>query len=527
VMVDATGLVVECNDAAASMLGRSTQQLMRKQFERFVTVADRSRLAAHLQVARAHKRAYCELRLELPNGSEPIVRLDTSPIPSCDDACLLVLTDMSERQRDQELLEVLNRQLESRVAQRTIELEAQNRQLQREMEARAQAEEQRGELQSRLREAERLQSLGMLAAGVAHDFNNLLVGVVGNAEVLLRTPDLPDAWRDSLAMIRRTGQDASELTRQLLVFAGQGRMEKTALDLSEIISGCLELLRPRFGSDIRVNLQLANELAPISADRSQLQRVLINLLTNAVEAMEGHGVIEVGARAEWLDAGMLAQFFHAETAQSGAYMVLHVADTGRGIDPASASRIFEPFYSTKFTGRGLGLATVLGIVQSHNGAIRVSSRPGHGTRFEIALPQGFEGAKMLAVAPRVEHAPKEWQASGSVLLIDDDEHVRRVVAQLLAAIGLEVTSAPGGESGLAIYERHAGAFDLVVLDWLMPGMSGEAVLTELRRRDPALHVILMSGYSADRLSSPDGHITVLQKPMTFDQLQDAVRTAMN
>jgi signal transduction histidine kinase len=526
VTVDAAGLVANCNAAAAGMLRRPAQQLLRERFEGFVARSDRVRLTLHLESARSHKRADCELRVELPNGTALLVRFDTSPIPSCDGACLLVLTDMSERQRDQELLERVNRELETRVSERTLALEAQNRTLQAEMEARARAEEQHRELQARMREAERLQSLGMLAAGVAHDFNNLLVGVVGNAEVLLRTPGIREAWRESLGMIRRTGQEASELTRQLLEFAGQGRMEKSALDLSELISDCVELLRPRFGSAVRIEQHVEDAVQPISADRSQLQRVLINLLTNAVEAMGGRGVLEVGLRVERLDTAALAEFQHSESAQPGAFEVFYVADTGRGIDHASVTRIFEPFFSTKFTGRGLGLATVLGIVQSHCGAIRVSSQPGRGTRFEIALPRNSEGVKAQPSAARCAPAGVEWSASGSVLVIDDDDQVGRVVAQLLAEMGLEVTVAQGGESGLALVDRDAGHFKLVVLDWLMPSMSGEVVLRELRRRDPTLPVILMSGYSADRLSYSDDYVTCIQKPMTFDQLEAAVRGAL-
>jgi CheY-like chemotaxis protein len=331
-----------------------------------------------------------------------------------------------------------------------------------------------------------------------------------------------------LDVIRRTGLEASELTRQLLMFAGQGGTKRTAVDVTEVIAGCVELLRPRFGSEIRVTTHFANERAPIGADRSQLQRVLINLLTNAFEAMEGRGAIDVGTRVEMLDAAALAQFHHAESAVAGEFIVLHVADTGRGIDADAVKRIFEPFFSTKFTGRGLGLATVLGIVQSHAGAIRVSSRLGHGTCFEIALPKLAQGEVPAADAQRgrtraAQAARPKLLASGSVLLIDDDNQVRRVVEQLLIAIGLDVKAAPGGAAGLQVYDEQPGGIAVVVLDWLMPEMPGDEVLRELRRRDRTLPVILMSGYGSDRLDHDDEHVVCLQKPMTLDELEAAVR----
>ena len=528
VMLDGEGMIVDCNLAASAMLGRAKQPLMHSRFETYVADADRGRLALHLATARKHRRADCEVSVTLPDGTATIMRLDTSPMPSCSGNCLVVLTDMSERQRYQELLERSNRELESRVTERTLLLESQNRQLQAEIEARTLVEQQRRELEARLNEAERLKSLGMLAAGVAHDFNNLLVGVVGNADVLLHMPDLPDPWRDTLEVIRRTGLEASELTRQLLMFAGQGGMKKTAVDVTEVIAGSVELLRPRFGSDVRATTHFANEWAVIGADRSQLQRVLINLLTNAFESMEGRGAIDVGTRMEALDAAALEQFQYAESARPGEFIVLHVADTGRGIDADAVKRIFEPFFSTKFTGRGLGLATVLGIVQSHGGAIRVRSATGQGTCFEIALPQLAQGEAPAADAQRgraraSQAARPKLLTSGSVLLIDDDDQVRRVVEQLLTAIGLDVKAVSGGAAGLKIYDEQPAEIALVVLDWLMPDMAGDKVLHELRLRDRTLPVILMSGYGSDRLEQGDEHVVCLQKPMTIDDVETAVR----
>ena len=514
------GVIVECNGAAESLLGRARHELLSHALQSLASPADRPGLRVHLLEARERPRSSAEIRVMLPNGTQPVMRLDTSPVPSSPGNCLVVLTDMTQRQHQKEQLEALNRELERRVAERTAELESQNRQLQAEIEARTRAESQRAELEAQLRETERLRGLGMLAAGVAHDFNNLLVSVIGNAELLLSSPELPEQAREPLSVIRRTGQDAAELTRQLLVFAGQGRMQPSSVALGEVVTDSVALLRPRLGPELRViTSHQDRERTTIRADRAQMQRVVLNLLTNALEALEGHGTIEVGIRSAQLDAAALATFQHASAAQPGPFVLLHVADTGRGIDAASASRIFEPFFSTKFTGRGLGLATVLGVVQSHGGAIRVHSQPGAGTRFEVALP----AAEPLPSAAPAVRAPEPCRASGSVLLIDDDAKVRNVVAQLLRALGLEVIAAEGGEAGLQRLAQTPQAFDFVLLDWLMPGMSGASVLRELREHHPELPVILMSGYSTDQLGDDDAHLTRIQKPMTLQQLQAAVR----
>jgi CheY-like chemotaxis protein len=204
-------------------------------------------------------------------------------------------------------------------------------------------------------------------------------------------------------------------------------------------------------------------------------------------------------------------------------VILQVEDSGPGIASADLPRIFDPFFTTKFTGRGLGLATVLGIVQGHGGALRVRSTRDAGTRFELAFPIGQAAAEASRHPPSTE---EPWTGEGSALLIDDDDSVRAVVAQMLSGLGLRVTAVGSGEAGLAKFCAAEGRFDLVVLDWLMPGMSGEQVLAALRATDPMVPVILISGYSAENLTTPDAHLTCLQKPMTAAQLRQAVRTAM-
>jgi PAS domain S-box-containing protein len=518
VLLDCDQTFARANLAACKLMGLTAKRLIGRAIRDFVADAESAmRLASDLEAARSGYCVECELLLMRPDHSECFVRLNICSMPSQSSACLVVLTDISERQRTQLALEHSNRQLDARSAQ----LERQNQQLQAELRSREASEAQRFELEHRLLRAERMQSLGMLAAGIAHDFNNLLMSLLGNAELILKTPALPEALREPLSVIQRTGRDASELTRQLLMFAGKGRVETTPVDLSTLIGDCVELVRGRVDHGVEIRCELPAKLSPIAADRVHVQRLLINLLTNAVEAVDRSGLVELSAMMTALDARALAEYPYANGAHPGRFAIVHIADNGRGIDATTLAHIFDPFFSTKFTGRGLGLATVLGIVQSHCGAIRVHSLPGRGTSFDVALP-------LAEVAPGLEaqahDSGVEWRGVGRVLVIDDDDDVRRVVEKMLNLLGFEVVAANGGEAGLAAFVGATKRFDLVVLDWLMPGMSGERVLAELRKLAAELPVILISGYSAERLPSDLPHVLRLQKPMTLDQLRDAIRS---
>jgi two-component system cell cycle sensor histidine kinase/response regulator CckA len=416
----------------------------------------------------------------------------------------------------------LSQELEAGVAARTQQVLARNRELEAEMRGLARNEAERRELETRLRRSERLESLGLLAAGVAHDFNNLLVSVMGNAELLLLTPDVPNDWRETLGLIRRAGRQASDLTRQLLVFGGQSRMSMTAVSLPRVVADGLELLRGRLPATIQVVTRISNDLPAIEADRGQVNQLVLNLVTNAIEALTGErGVITIQTRCEQLDADALAQFQHSASAAPGHFAILQVQDTGSGIDAERVIHIFDPFFTTKFTGRGLGLASVLGIVQGHRGALRLVTHPGEGTSFEVAFPLADPRQESQRPTELVSEA--EWTGSGSVLVIDDEDAVRAVVAKMLKLMGFDVTTANGGSQGLELFRSASPPFKCVVLDWMMPGFSGEQVLEALRSLAPELPVLLISGYSADALGTHDEHVVRVQKPMTLSQLRDAMR----
>jgi PAS domain S-box-containing protein len=523
-LLDATGAIVRANTAAVMLIGDNCSRLIGQRLSAYFASEDLLALQQHLRSAQSNTRALCELRLKPVNGLHVHVRMDTSVIPSLEGNWLIVLTDISERKRSVEALERLNIELESRVAARTAELETRNRQLEAEILARTRSETHRTSLESRLREMQRLESLGTLAAGIAHDFNNLLVGVLGNSDLMLLAPELPERFREPLAQIKHSGRRAADLTRQMLMFAGRGRPILAKVSVPLVITDGFESVRSRVADRIELRAQIGADIPVIEADRGQLHQVIVNLLHNSIEAMNGPGSITVRVSAEQLSASALAEFQYPGDASPGKFVVLQVKDTGPGIAAEIMSRIFDPFFTTKFTGRGLGLATVFGIVHSHRGAIRVRTSQAGGTSFEIAFPAAT--VKRDSERPR-RVSESGWSRTGSVLLIDDDDIVRSVVAQLLTAVGYTVTAADGGEAGLKLFGSANPPFDLVVVDWQMPGLSGDQVLKLLRELEPELPVILISGYSADDLAGNDPRLIRLQKPMTLAQLQEAVRVVTN
>jgi len=507
-MLDADGVVARANSAALSLFGVSLTRLLGQPLSAYIARKDLVLFHERLGRARRDGRASCEVRVSEATGSVVCAQLDISVLPGPAPGCLVALTDISDRKHSHEALERLNQELEARVASRTAELAARNRLLEAEILGRAESEAQRRGLEARLRESERFESLGLIAAGIAHDFNNLLVGVMGNAELMLRTPGLTENWRVPLSRIELAGRQASDLTHQLLVFAGLGALSTAAVSLPCIVGESLELLKTGLPTNVQIQAEISAELPAIEADSGQVSQLVMNLVTNAIEALDGCGVVAIRTTVQRLSAEALGEFQHAKGAKPGSFGVLCVQDSGSGIDAATITRIFDPFFSTKFSGRGLGLASVLGIVQGHRGAMRVRSSPGEGTCFEIALPLAEPRASSQPPAQR--DPAGDAVASGPVLLVDDDDGVRTVVAQLLECLGFDVTIADSGQAALDLFRRPELQFDLVVMDWMMPGLSGEQMLKALRESAPELPVILISGYNAGELASNDQRVARVQ-----------------
>lgn len=383
----------------------------------------------------------------------------------------------------------------------------------RDITERKAADEERRRLEAELQHSQKLESLGVLAGGIAHDFNNLLVGILGNAGLALA--DLPPASsaRRAIEQLEIAAKRASELCRQMLAYSGRGTLEKCPIELAEVIREMIDLLVVSTSKKVQLRYDFAREPCVIEGDAVQLQQLIMNLITNASEAMgKGSGTVTARIRSTVVDQEMLADGFIADPIPSGNYVRLEVADDGPGMDPQTKARIFEPFFSTKFTGRGLGLSAVLGIVRRHQGAIRVDSTPGAGTVVTVLLPRS------AAPAVAVSTPSADWQnyrGSGTILVVDDEEAVRNVAQRILARFGFDVILAADGVEAVDAYARLRERIDAVLLDWTMPRMNGEETWQELRRINPNVCVILSSGFNendaADQFGE-HGFSAFLQKP---------------
>jgi len=354
------------------------------------------------------------------------------------------------------------------------------------------AEAERAVLERQLFQAQKMESLGVLAGGIAHDFNNLLMGVLGHAGLALDQLNPLHPAKRNLEAIQKAGQRAADLTRQMLAYSGRGRFEVKNLDLSVQVEEMLHLLEVSLPKTVVLNLGLKKGLPAVSADASQIQQVIMNLVINAAEAIgEASGAITLATGAQRVDEAAIRTMLVGQDVAPGTYVFLEVADTGCGMDPGTLDRIFEPFFTTKFTGRGLGLSAIMGIVRGHKGALRVYSEPGHGTTFKVLLPA--LGVDPEAVADPGEEALRP--GGGLVLVVDDDETVRTVARQALEMRGFQVLEARDGLEAVELVQARGPAIGVVLLDMTMPRMGGEEAFREMRLLQPDIRVILSSGYN--------------------------------
>jgi CheY-like chemotaxis protein len=376
-----------------------------------------------------------------------------------------------------------------------------------------------------MQEAQKLESLGVLAGGIAHDFNNLLTAVLGHAA--LAQQELPEGapLRDTLFQIERAAQRAAELCNQMLAYSGRARLELEPVDVSVLVEEMAGLLRASIAKSVNLSLALDGDLPTVEGDPTQLRQVVMNLITNASEAMpEEGGEITVRTASSRAERSLLVDVDWSDELPPGDYVLLEVADTGCGMDEATRRRLFEPFFTTKFTGRGLGMAAVRGIVRGHRGAIHVASAPGRGSHFRVLLP-AQQGRRALAPRPA---AAAPAVLGGTVLVVDDEPSVRRVVTRMLEHAGYRALAARSGREGLALLEAQRGEIAALVLDLTMPDLRGEEVLASLREREPALPVVLMSGYARQELESLSAGTTrlgLLHKPFREAELLAALAAA--
>ncbi|MCA9719234.1 MAG: response regulator, partial [Myxococcales bacterium] len=360
----------------------------------------------------------------------------------------------------------------------------------------------------------------------AHDFNNLLSTILANADLARLDCERGSERARALERITTATRHAAELTDQLLNYVGRGIRSEEALALNEIIEGTRELFRASLPKDGRLFTTLASGLPPVRGDRSMLRQVAMNLMLNAAEALRGPGEIRVTTALETVTESELVAVRGGEL-PPGRYVVLRVADTGCGMDEQTLSRIFDPFFSTKFTGRGLGLAATLGIAREHRGGIAVRSRAGEGTEFAVFLPPD----ELPGEAPRELARPDatRWETSGVALLADDEAYVREALAAVLRRAGMEVIEVDNGAAAVLAFSRGVDRFRIVILDQIMPVMSGSEAMEAIRAMRADVPIVLTSGYTEDAIrldpgAAPAHHF--LRKPFGVRDIESIVREAL-
>lgn len=388
-------------------------------------------------------------------------------------------------------------------------------------------EEERLNLEKQLQHTQKLESLGILAGGIAHDFNNLLTGILGNADLALLELSPVSPIRKYIENVQKSAIRASDLSNQMLGYSGKGRFQIQALDLNQVIEEMTHLLRVSISKTAVLKYNLYEGLPAMEGDATQIRQVIMNLITNASESLsDKSGIISITTGVIDCDVQYLAETSFDEGLEEGFYVYLEIADTGVGMDKETQSKIFDPFFTTKVTGRGLGLAAVMGIVRGHKGAIKVYSEKGRGTTFKLLFPCSDKPTIKL---PHEAIDIGSYRAEGTVLVVDDEESVRAVARDTLERAGFKIVTAPDGREGLKLFEEIESQLSLVILDLTMPHLGGEEVFRKIRRLKSDMPVILISGYNEHELSSRfagKGLAGFVQKPLRPANLLVTVKQAL-
>jgi signal transduction histidine kinase/CheY-like chemotaxis protein len=386
--------------------------------------------------------------------------------------------------------------------------------------------EERDMLEEQLRASQKIEAIGSLAGGIAHDFNNLLSVILNYTGFALEGLREGDPVKDDLLEVKKAGERAGALTRQLLAFSRKQMLQPVPLNLNQIAAGVEKMLRRILGEDIDYVQVLAPDLGVVRADPGQIEQVLMNLVVNARDAMPEGGKLTIETTNMEIDEEYASRHVAVEP---GAYVLLAVTDTGRGMDEQTKARLFEPFFTTKEKGKGtgLGLSTVYGIVKQSGGNIWVYSEPGRGTTFKIYLPREL-AATATAAKPRT--VPRRSTGTETILLVEDEEALRKVARRALDAAGYTVLSAADGDEALLICAQHVGDIHLLLTDVVMPRMSGRALAQELSKTRPTLKVLYMSGYTDNAIVHHgvlDAGTHFLGKPFTAADVTRKVREVLD
>jgi PAS domain S-box-containing protein len=381
-------------------------------------------------------------------------------------------------------------------------------------------------MEEKFQQAQKMESVGLLAGGVAHDLNNLLTPILGYGEMLASNDSSPKASREFAHGIVEAGKKARDIVNQLLAFSRKQSLEIKAVDLNLLVSGFKKMLRRLISEEIEINVKTISNLPSIMGDSSQLEQVILNLAVNARDAMPEGGILSIETAIVEIDENSLQR---GENLVPGIYAMMAVSDTGIGMDAGTMTHIFEPFFSTKpkHKGSGLGLATVYGIVRQHGGDVEVQSEPDKGSTFKIFLPVSLGDSVLAEEVTLVDE--QELHGSESILLVEDDDHVRNLVLSILGRKGYKVLTAESGEQALEIMASLPDSIDLLLTDVVMPGINGKELYDQISPLCPEMKVIYMSGYSGEVIAARgvmDESVNFIQKPFSVQALAAKIRSVL-
>jgi len=472
-----TGRIVYANPSALSLICKTEEELLGLDFISLFAQEDRQRIKSLLEAASIAPQKISEEAPVILNNKQIILTF----LPVKDEehnSIIVILVDVTEKKQ----------------------------------------------MEARLLQAQKMEAIGTLAGGIAHDFNNLLMGIQGHISLMLMKMDVSHCYFKHLKAIENMVKRGAELTKQLLGFARKGKYEVKSINLNEIIENCLEMFG-RVRKEINIHKNFQKDIWLVEADRSQMEQVFLNLFVNAADAMPKGGELYVETKnIVFNDVDIKTLPFKT---RPGDYVKISITDTGIGMDEATQQRIFEPFFTTKERGRGtgLGLASVYGIIKNHEGFITVYSKKGKGTTFNIYLPASKKGIQ------KEKTSSKEiLKGNETILIIDDEEEILKVTAEMLKSLGYKVIIANDGKEAIEIYQKNKKDIQLVILDIIMPGMNGKEVYETLRTIDPKIKVIISSGYSFNNQINEilkQKCAAFIQKPFSLKELSQIIRKVLD
>lgn len=488
-VIDAQSKTTFVNARMAEMLGYSVAEMIGTSLFGFMDAEGRAIAAKNVERRRKGIAEQHEFKLLRKDGSPLWTLMDTNPLtgPHGEYAgALALVADITERRKQ---------------------------------------EDERMRLEAQVLQSQKLESLGVLAGGIAHDFNNLLMTIIGNLELAQNTMPVDAPAKEHIAAATDASLRAADLCKQMLAYSGKGRFLIEPVDINALIAGMANILQVSVSKKVSLRQSLASGLPPIEADATQMRQILMNLVTNASEAIgDASGTVTISTGVKHCDAQALRSAWLHDELAPGTYVSIEVTDTGAGMSQETLCRIFDPFFTTKFTGRGLGLAAVLGIVRGHKGTVHVTSDKDRGSTFTVLLPVQRNAPPAPPKKPHDNKAP--LRGHERILVVDDEPSVLLLCKQLLQHLGYDVLTATDGRVAVDVFRQHGDSIDCVILDLMMPDMDGAEAHHALTALRPDVKILLTSGYNEEDIAQRfDGKrlAGIMQKPYQLAALAKKLR----